>query len=121
MRTGTKRLGSEAGFTLIETLVAIIVLTVGILGTATVFSSADSTTVDSELQQIATDQAEKAIEQVRSLDYSQIGHTTTPVLPAGEPGLAGTNYQSPDAAGSEQLVTGAVSYTHLTLPTIYSV
>ena len=101
------RLGDDSGFTLVETLAAAIILAIGILGTVTVFSSADSTTVDAELQQIATDQGERAIEQIRSLDYSQIGHTTAPALPAGESGLSGNTYQSPDSGSAEQLVTAA--------------
>lgn len=100
---------SAAGFTLIEVLVAVIVIVVGILGTITVISNADTTGLDAELHQVATDQAEKAIERVRSLDYSQIGHTSTPAVPSGEPGLSGNNYQSPDMSAAEQLVIAANS------------
>ncbi len=97
----------ESGFTVIEALVAAIVVAIGILGTATVISSADTTTLDSELQQVATDQGERALEQMRSLSYSELGHTGTPVLPSGESGLSGSNYKSPDAPSSEQLVIAA--------------
>ncbi len=101
----------EAGFTVIEALVAAIVVAIGILGTATVISSADTTTLDSELQQVATDQGERALEQMRSLSYSELGHTGTPVLPSGESGLSGNNYTSPDASSSEQLVIAANTET----------
>ena len=101
----------ESGFTVIEALVAAIVVAIGILGTATVISSADTTTLDSELQQVATDQGERALEQMRSLSYSELGHTGTPVLPSGESGLSGYNYKSPDAPSSEQLVIAANTET----------
>ncbi len=97
----------EAGFTLVEALVAAIVVAIGILGTAAVMTSADTTSLDAELQQIATNQGEKALEQMRGLDYSELGHTSTPVLPSGEPGLSGNSYQSPDSPTSEQLVSAA--------------
>jgi prepilin-type N-terminal cleavage/methylation domain-containing protein len=88
----------EAGFTLVEILIATIVLAVGILSAAQLVASSDASTLDSELQQIATEQGEKALEDTRAVGYNSIGYGTN-----GTPG--GATYQAPDATGPEDLVT----------------
>ena len=98
-----KRLAADDGFTLIEVLVALIVLVVGILGTAKVVTGSEKASYDSELQQIATEQGEKQLENVRGLGYANIGHGSTvpTTVPDGGGSLAGGSY------GGEQLVSTA--------------
>ncbi len=104
-------LRSESGVSLIEALVAAIVLAIGVLGSAAAFTGSDKATLDSEYQQVATDQALLALERVRALDYAEVGHSGsgTPSVPSGETAPTATTYTAPDAPGSEQLVTGATA------------
>lgn len=92
-------LRSQAGFTLIEVLIALLVLAVGILGAARLVASSEASTLDAELQQVATEEAEQAIEDVRALDYADIGHGTAGLPNGGSP------FQSPDASSAEEIVT----------------
>ena len=96
-------LRSSEGFTLIEVLVAAIILVVGILGTTKLIAGSEAATVDSELQQVATAQGEKRIEAIRGLGYESIGHgSTAPTsAPAGAGSISGTSYDG------EQLVATA--------------
>lgn len=107
------RPGSEQGFTLTEVLVAALVLVIGILATAQLAASSESTTLDAELQQIATEQGERILEDARSLDYAQIGNSSTPTQqPSGSSALSGGQFTPPGNSESEELVlstTGATS------------
>ena len=51
----------------------------------------------------------------------KIGLFSTFMSPIAEPDMIRNFAQSIEAMGVESLWMGAVSYTHLTLPTIYSV
>lgn len=97
-RSGLESRRGDAGFTLVEVLIALIVLAVGILGAARLIASSEASTLDSELQQIATEEAEQAIEGVRALGYAAIGHGTAGLPNGGAP------YQSPDASEAEDIV-----------------
>lgn len=97
-----RALSRPDGFTLIEILVAVTVLAVGILGAARLIISSESATLDSELQRIATQEAEQALEEVRAFDYSEIGH------PSGDLANGGAPFQAPDAPVAEDIVTAAV-------------
>ena len=66
--------GSQAGFSLVETMVAIGVLTVGTLGVAGVFTAGVQKTVSSPHELLATQKAAAAIESVFSARDS---HTAT--------------------------------------------
>jgi prepilin-type N-terminal cleavage/methylation domain-containing protein len=92
---------SEDGFTLVEVLVAVIVLAVGILGAARLVASSEASTLDAELQQLATEEAEQAVEDVRALDYEAIGHAT------GNPANNGDPWQAPAATAAEDIVIAA--------------
>ena len=97
LRLMRRRLAARDGFTLIEVLIATLILTVGILGGAKLIVSSEASTVDVELQQVASAQGERALESVRALDYDEIGYGT-----AGSPG--GSTFQAPDAPVAEDLV-----------------
>ena len=58
--------GSQAGFSLVETLVAIGVLTVGTLGVAGVFTVGVQKTISSPVELLATQKAGAAVESVFS-------------------------------------------------------
>jgi type II secretory pathway pseudopilin PulG len=64
--------GSEAGFSLIETFIAVSVLTVGALGLAGVFATGVQRTVNSPNELLATQKAASAIESVFSARDSHI-------------------------------------------------
>ena len=64
--------GSQAGFSLVETIVAIGVLTVGTLGVAGVFTVGVQKTVSSPVELIATQKAAAAIESVFSARDSHV-------------------------------------------------
>jgi len=72
-RTGTHHVTlkhSQQGFTLIEVLVAILVLSVGILGVATLAIQASAVTADTKAREGGTNLAREAIETILSLPYS---------------------------------------------------
>jgi type II secretory pathway pseudopilin PulG len=66
--------GSEAGFSLVETIVAIGVLSVGALGLAGVFATGLQKTITSPAELLATQKAAEAVESVFSVRDS---HTVT--------------------------------------------
>ncbi len=109
-RRFARRLGprDERGFTLVEVLVAGLVLLIGILGTAKLAASSESTTLDAELQQIATEQAQRALEEARSLDYAEVGDAVLPTQqPADADVIAGGQFSGPDTDEPEEIVTPA--------------
>jgi prepilin-type N-terminal cleavage/methylation domain-containing protein len=67
-----RRSGSESGFTLVELMVAIIVLAAGVLGTASIAITATSTTADTKAREGATNLAQEVVENILSLPYSSV-------------------------------------------------
>jgi prepilin-type N-terminal cleavage/methylation domain-containing protein len=65
---------SEDGFTLIEVMVALLLLTVGIFAVVTTFDFSRASTDQSELQTAAVDRAQREVEAIRSLPYAQVAH-----------------------------------------------
>jgi type II secretory pathway pseudopilin PulG len=72
------RLRDEAGIGLVETLVAIIILVIGLLAVFQVFDVSTRTTFRTEQSQVATDVAQQEMERIRNLDYDQIALSSTP-------------------------------------------
>lgn len=72
------RLSDEGGFTLIEVLVAIIVLVVGLLGAFATLDAAAHTTRTNRQRQAETSLAREVIEDARSLAYTQLTPTALP-------------------------------------------
>jgi type IV pilus modification protein PilV len=62
--------GSDDGFTLVELLVAILILTVGVLGVTTMAIQASSATADTKAREGATNLAREVVETMVALPYS---------------------------------------------------
>jgi type IV pilus assembly protein PilV len=67
------RLQQEDGFTLIEVLVALVVLVVGVLGTYIAFQSSQRLSLVSERHAAMAQIAQREIERLQGLDYAEIG------------------------------------------------
>jgi prepilin-type N-terminal cleavage/methylation domain-containing protein len=113
-----KRLAqAEDGFTLIEILFAIVLITLGILATAVSFDHSRRTTTAGERLEVMAHQAEAEIEQVIALPYANIGTTTAPTNPGtgdvNDPNnyVTGSsyNYDWTDNTKVEVMVTGGSS------------
>ena len=66
----------EAGFTIIEVLVAATLLLVGMLGVVTMVSGANSAVGSAREREAATNLAREIAEQARSIPYSQVDAAT---------------------------------------------
>lgn len=110
-----RRPAAEDGFTLIEVLAALLLLTVGIFAVAATFDFSRASTDQSELKTAAIDRAQREIEAVRSLPYEQVAHPTGGILSASadpkDPTarIAGTSFKwnRASASASEPLATEA--------------
>ncbi len=100
-------LRSDAGFTIIEVLVAAAVLVTGILGTLAIFDKASKTTVETRAREAATSLARELTEAARGIQYDEIaGNTLTDVM-ADEPGLEDAD----SVTGGYQLRRRNIVYT----------
>lgn len=107
---------SEKGFTLLETMIAIVVLAVGILGLAAMLGDAFTYMRSAQQDFIAQQKAEEALEAIftakydNTIGFAQIGNTSAvppgifltgaqPILQPGIDGLVGTlaDAGAPDA------------------------
>jgi prepilin-type N-terminal cleavage/methylation domain-containing protein len=73
-----RRLGAEAGFTLVEVLVAVMIIALGITSALTVFDVSTRATFNAERSQVAVDEAQRQMEDMRALDYDQVALSSTP-------------------------------------------
>src|SRR2546426_9315509 len=69
---------SESGFTLVEVLIAMTLMSVGIAATLGVFGSAGRTTNIAQENDVATEQAQAAIDQLSTMSYGKVGLTSVP-------------------------------------------
>jgi prepilin-type N-terminal cleavage/methylation domain-containing protein len=109
-----RRAAATDGMTLVELLVAILILAIGILATFTVFDSSKRTTHVSELLESQNQVAQRELERVESLPYEEISLTAVPPTStdAKNPGYyvgsascpTFTWNQSPGATQSDPLV-----------------
>lgn len=96
----------QAGFTMVEIVVATILLAIGVLTTARLVAGSETTSLDAELQQVATAEAENRVEEIISLPYAEIGHAAAPAEIPGESRTTATTFDAP-GAGVEDLVIAA--------------
>jgi prepilin-type N-terminal cleavage/methylation domain-containing protein len=98
-------LSAQRGFTLLETMIAITVLSIGIMALVAAFATAVSATQNSQENLIARQKALQAIESIytarntQQISFAQIGNVSsggiftdgaTPLLCAGPDGLVNT-------------------------------
>lgn len=80
-RRPARRLGSvcrEDGFSLVELLIAALVLAVGIAALVTVLISSRHSMNDTERRAAAAHVAQRALEDIQSLPYAQVGLSSFP-------------------------------------------
>jgi len=89
--------GDDAGFTLLEVLVAGFVLVVGLIFIAQFFSSAIGRVTDSETRSLIHQVAAQEIEKARGLDYADVGtvggHPAGPLLASETVTVEGVSLQ----------------------------
>ena len=76
------RARQQAGFSLLETAVAMVVMMIGGLGIAAVFSYAVKNNTGSRDRATAIAIAQQEIERLRALPFNDVALTTTPALQA---------------------------------------
>lgn len=72
------RLDSEAGFTLVEVMVAALILVLGAFATFGVLSAATRNGQRAEASQVALNRAQQEMERMRSYTYEELAMTETP-------------------------------------------
>ncbi len=72
------RLRAEAGFTLVEILAAMTLMSVGVGATLRVFGSSGRTAQAAQRDQVATQKAQATIDQLGTTPYNQLGLTSAP-------------------------------------------
>jgi prepilin-type N-terminal cleavage/methylation domain-containing protein len=83
-RRAVPRSRAQAGFTLIEVLVALLLLTVGLLATATVYASSRGLTGVSERTTVLAHRAQAEIERISALGWSHVALSGAPT-PSADP------------------------------------
>jgi prepilin-type N-terminal cleavage/methylation domain-containing protein len=91
-----RRLRYQDGFTLVELLLAMVILLVGMLGTITLVDAANQTTSRTRARVVANNLVREVIEQARMVDYDSL--TAPGVAPAlrAAPALADSTPDSSD-------------------------
>jgi type II secretory pathway pseudopilin PulG len=83
------RMSAEAGYTLVELLVAAAVLVMGALGAFALLDGANKTTVSNNARMGATNLAREILEDARSLDYEELTPATMVAELQARPGMTG--------------------------------
>jgi prepilin-type N-terminal cleavage/methylation domain-containing protein len=78
-RRRTRRLANEDGFTLFELLIAMAVTAVGLMALVSSFDHSRELVSLAEKTEVASHQAEGAMERVLALPYAQVAHVAAPV------------------------------------------
>src|SRR5687768_6583781 len=68
-------LGDERGFTIIEGVVACMLITIGALATLQIFSAATQNTFRAEQSQVVNARLQSELEKINALPYSQASMT----------------------------------------------
>ena len=77
--TWRRSLSAESGMTLIEVLVAALVLTVGLLGVVKGLDAAQAGTTDAERSAVLAQAGDEALQAVEALSYTNIADSSAPV------------------------------------------
>jgi prepilin-type N-terminal cleavage/methylation domain-containing protein len=96
-RRRTRKLANEDGFTLFELLIAMAVTAVGLMALVSSFDHSRELVSVAEKNEVASHQAERAMERVLAMPYAAVAHNpapthnTDPKHPANY--VTGTSYQ----------------------------
>jgi prepilin-type N-terminal cleavage/methylation domain-containing protein len=103
-----RRLASEDGFTLFELLIAMAVTAVGLMALVSTFDHSRDLVGVAEKTEVASHQAQRAMERVLAMPYAQVAHVTG-AAPVNNPSSAhpafyvtGTSYQWDQGATGPQ-------------------
>jgi prepilin-type N-terminal cleavage/methylation domain-containing protein len=77
-RRRTRRLADEDGFTLFELLIAMAVTAVGLMALVSSFDHSRELVSVAEKTEVASHQAERAMERVLAMPYAQVAHSNAP-------------------------------------------
>jgi prepilin-type N-terminal cleavage/methylation domain-containing protein len=78
-RRRMRRLANEDGFTLFELLIAMAITAVGLMALVSSFDHSRELVSVAEKTEVASHQAERAMERVLALPYAQVAHVAAPV------------------------------------------
>jgi prepilin-type N-terminal cleavage/methylation domain-containing protein len=101
------RLSDQRGFTLVEVLVAIVILMVGILGVVTLVDGANAVTSKTRAREAGTNLARSVIEVSRSIRYRDLTNASLEDALLARPGLT----DSKPALAGYQILSRGVTYT----------
>lgn len=88
------RAGGEGGFTVVEVLVAVLVLTVGLITLVAAFDPARRLGTTAEMRQVASGMAEQEIQRVQALPWAKIALASAPTVNSGATAKDPTHYIS---------------------------
>ena len=86
---------SEAGFTIIEVMVAMLVLMVGVLGTVSLIDGANARTTSTKEREAGTNLARELVETARGVPYAELTPALLQARLQAKPGLADVDAGSP--------------------------
>ncbi len=84
----SRSLRDASGFTLVEVIVAMVLLLVGILGTMTMFDAASAATTTSKAREQAVALQREVVETVRAIPYAQLANGSVVSRVQAQPALA---------------------------------
>src|SRR5205809_5369654 len=93
---------TERGFTLVELLVAVTLLSVGVAATIAVFGSSSRASLTAQRGDVATEKAEAEIDKIAALEYGEIAMAAAP------PASTGPNDPNSRVSGGKYLGEGLV-------------
>src|SRR5919206_4801002 len=93
--TSSRRCLDERGFTLIEIMVAALVLVIGTLATVSLINGANATTTSTKAREQGVNLQREIIEAARSVPYSQLTPTSIVSRIQATTGLEDSNASSP--------------------------
>jgi prepilin-type N-terminal cleavage/methylation domain-containing protein len=97
----------QSGFTIIEVMVAAMILAIGVLATFTMFDSANALTVDNRAREGAVNLARELTDDARAVDYDSLTSSSAQSTLQALPGLADANATQP----GWQLVRRGTTFT----------
>src|SRR5579875_1731311 len=106
LRRARRRLAQSEGFTIVEALVAALILTFGLLTTFMMLDASTHASADVRAREGAVTLARQITEDVHSIPYSQISSSTLVGTLQGMPGLA-----SSTSGSTWTIVRNGVTYT----------